>query len=226
MKLVPIGILSALMTMGAWAQSDSSDDGSDLPKADDTFHVSNVGQAQKAETRDKLLAVFAEFQKHYTANAQGKIVPQNLPTGTQEINGVITQVVSPKVYILASGSAGVSGNAIKVTTVDNHDWKVSNSTALFVLPVGMTSYVNGDGARTFALSFVEVPGTTPPTHEQFLAALKAGQSFNVSVVEKRDNPVSGGMDYVWAKNSEGHESGEKIPVDPVVPMQVNYTVVW
>jgi hypothetical protein len=222
MKLVTIVILSIGMTLAAVAQVDLNGvDVSQLPKAEEAFRVSRVGEPQRTETRDRLLEVFAAVQAKYAVSSEGKIVLQNPPMGSQQVQGVVVQIISPKEYIL-----GCVSGLLKLTTVENRDWKTGENEVATVIPTGVTQYLDGTGMRRAVTSYQQLPGTTSPTRAQFLAAIKSGQSFTVAIVEKRDNPASGGMDYIWAKDAAGAQTNKKIPVDPVVPVLVTYTVTW
>ncbi len=156
-----------------------------------TFKIGHVGEPGQPAHED-LSLVFKAFQAQYTAGQDGKIlsaVPWK-DSGLFEITVTLQQDSQQGLYLLGNDAA----HCIFVKTSESTAWVVGEKLHLYAYQTGLQEWT--DAAGTVQKSSLYEPVVFPfssvrqdsPTRKQFVAALRAGQSFTVLV------PEAGGKD--------------------------------
>jgi hypothetical protein len=149
------------------------------------FHVGHVGETGQPK-RETLLALFAVFQTQYAWDETRKIVPAApwQTFGLVDLTATITQAPVNGVYLLGPDAA----RCVFLKTDGQNLAPVGGTLHTLACKIGLQEW--GDAAGAVLKSPLYQPVTLPlpsrpdaPTRDAFLAALRAGQTFDIVVQE-------------------------------------------
>lgn len=156
------------------------------------FKVGHVGEPGQPK-REELLAAFTAFQTQYAVDAAGKItaVAPWKDDGLAEITGTLQQDPQNGLYLLGPDAAHCI--FIKAPEKRAAPWAVGDKLHVFAYKTGLQTWTSEEGAEQKSPLYEEVALPLPvqpaaPTREQFLAALRAGQTFDVLTIKSAASP--------------------------------------
>ena len=149
-----------------------------------SFKVGHVGETGQPK-REELLAVFNAFQTQYTVGIDGKIIEATpwKTNGLAEISVTLRQEPTSGFYMLGVDAA----HCILLKAPASSAWAVGQKIRLLAYMAGTQEWTDTSGAVQKAPLYealvLPLPSAQPeaPTREQFIAALRAGQSFTVLI---------------------------------------------
>jgi hypothetical protein len=158
-----------------------------LPKqAIKVGHVGEPGQPG----REALLAAFTAFQAQYAADVSGKLTVATpwKDNGLVQISATLHQEPQNGIYLLGASAA----HCVFVRTSATSAWQVGDKIQILAYKKGSQKWAeSGDTdnvQKTPVYEQVKFPLVStqfdPPTREQFIAALRAGQSFTILIEQK------------------------------------------
>jgi len=149
-------------------------------------HVGEPGQPK----REDLLAAFTAFQAQYSVDISGKLTPSTpwKDSGLVQISTTLRQEPQNGIYLLGASAA----HCIFVRTAAKVSWQVGEKIHLLAYKRGAQKWANSDEdgsvQKTPVYEQVIFPLVStqfdPPTRDQFIAALRAGQTFTILIQEK------------------------------------------
>lgn len=148
------------------------------------FKVGHVGEPGQPK-REELLAAFSAFQTQYVIGADGKIIEATpwKTNGLVEISVTLRQEPASGFYMLGEDAA----HCIILKAPDASDWTVGQKIRLLAYMTGTQEWTGAAGAvqksPLYEALVLPLSAAQPnaPTREQFIAALRAGQSFTILI---------------------------------------------
>ena len=151
------------------------------------FKVGHVGEPGQP-ARKELLDIFTIFQTQYAAAPDGKIIPVASwkDEGLTQISCTLQQEPQNGFYLLGPDAIHCILLKAPVPSV----WAIGDKLDLLACKTGVQSWTTADGTERKSPVYeqLSLPLTAAqpaaPTREQFLAALRAGQTFTLVIQEK------------------------------------------
>jgi hypothetical protein len=150
------------------------------------FKVSRVGEPNQPK-REALVALFSAFQSQYALDDSGKIISIAPWTGASlaTLTTTLRQDAVEGLYLLGASVA----HCVVFKPSLAEPLAIGTKLKTFVYSSGMQTWLDPQGAEQKTPLYLELvlplstPSPRPPTREQFLEALRAGQKFDVLTKE-------------------------------------------
>lgn len=152
-----------------------------------TFKIGRVGEPGQP-TRKDLLDVFTIFQTQYTTASDGKIslaAPWK-DDGVTQISLTLQQEPQNGFYLLGPDAS----HCIFLKVPSPCAWAIGDKLDLLACKTGVQTWTTADGTERKSPVYEQLSlpliaaQPAAPTREQFLAALRAGQTFTLIIQEK------------------------------------------
>jgi hypothetical protein len=147
------------------------------------FHVGHVGETGQPK-REALLALFTIFQTQYACDEARKIVPASpwQASGLVDLTATITQEPANGLYLLGPDAA----RCVFLKADGQNLTPVGATLHTLACKIGLQEWGDATGAVQKSPLYQPVvlplpPRPDAPTRDAFLAALRAGQTFDIVV---------------------------------------------
>jgi hypothetical protein len=148
------------------------------------FKVSRVGEPNQPK-REALVALFSAFQSQYALDDSGKIIA-SAPWASASLATLSTTLRQDAVEGLYLLGASVR-HCVVFKPAATEPLAIGTKLKTFVYQAGIQTWLDPQGTEQKTPLYQELvlplkePAARPPTREQFLDALRAGQKFDVLI---------------------------------------------
>ncbi len=150
------------------------------------FKVGRIGEPNQPK-REALVALFSAFQSQYALEDSGKIIAAAPWTGASlaKLSTTLRQDAVEGLYLLGASVA----HCVVFKPAATEPLAIGTKLKTFVYQSGTQTWLDPQGTEQKTPLYQELvlplkePKARPPTREQFLDALRAGQKFDVLTKE-------------------------------------------